>query len=298
MNSLAQRAHLHALARDAAPAPGDQRGAGGHDRAAQVRRLRPDRGRDGRHRPERHGDRRPGRPVAVRDDERVRRREPAREDRHARLRRSDRAQQVREARRGGCAARRAQAVAAQSSRRATLPDARDPGLPDDREPVQRSRASIGCSKRCARAARREGGRASALAVADPGLDGAAAARDAARFPVHRTRYLAEIAQNGRRARAGSTQQRAEAASRAHSLHEALHALGDPQLPAAARPLSPDSALDDATTDARAATARRLQRRARCGRRRSDRAAASAGPTRVEVRATDDQYRYQVRGREI
>ena len=50
---------------------------------------------------------------ALRDDARVRRREPAREDRHARLRRLRRDQQVRPPRRRGRAARRAQAGAAQ-----------------------------------------------------------------------------------------------------------------------------------------------------------------------------------------
>ncbi len=48
-----------------------------------------------RHRPGRLGDRRHLRPVALRDDPRVRRSHPAREDRHARLRRLRRDQQVR-----------------------------------------------------------------------------------------------------------------------------------------------------------------------------------------------------------
>ena len=91
------------------------RGAQGRDRAVPARGLRPDLRRDCRHRAVGYRDRRPGRPVAVRDDQRLRRGQPAREDRHARLRRHGRAQQVREARRRGQPAARAQAVAAQSS---------------------------------------------------------------------------------------------------------------------------------------------------------------------------------------
>ena len=53
------------------------------------------------------GDRRPRRRVALRDDARVRCRQPAREDRHARLRRRRRHQQVRAPRRRGRPARRA-----------------------------------------------------------------------------------------------------------------------------------------------------------------------------------------------
>jgi len=49
-------------------------------------------------------------------------------------------------------------------------------------------------------------------------------------PAGRTRYLAEIAANGRRA-ATDVEHRAQAAGRANSLHEALRALEDPLLPA-------------------------------------------------------------------
>jgi methylmalonyl-CoA mutase len=68
-------------------------------------------------------------------------------------------------------------------------------------------------------------------------------------PSQRTRYLAEIAANGRRAR-DDVQHRAEAASRANSLHEALHVLGDPLLPAGLDRYA-DSALADTTDPARA-----------------------------------------------
>ncbi len=78
--------------------------------------LRPGDRRDRRHRPERFGNRRSRRLPGLRDDQRLRRRQPAREDRHDRFRRARRAQQVRQARRRRCAARRAQAVEAQPHR--------------------------------------------------------------------------------------------------------------------------------------------------------------------------------------
>ncbi|TLY60855.1 MAG: hypothetical protein E6K48_08415 [Gammaproteobacteria bacterium] len=101
------RERVHALARHAAGAPGDRGGAQGRDRALPGRRLRPGAGRDRGHRTVGHRDRGSRRPVALCDDERVRRGESAREDRHARLRRLHRAEQGREARRRGQPARRA-----------------------------------------------------------------------------------------------------------------------------------------------------------------------------------------------
>jgi methylmalonyl-CoA mutase cobalamin-binding domain/chain len=138
MNALAnEQVFMRSLATRRA-APRHQRGAGRHHPAAQVGGLRPHRGRDRRHRPERHRDRRHGRLVALRDDQRIRRGQPAREDRHARLRRPDRAQQVREARRRGRAARRAQAGRPQPQ---AVPAASGAaaGVPDHRQPVQRCR---------------------------------------------------------------------------------------------------------------------------------------------------------------
>jgi methylmalonyl-CoA mutase len=113
-------------------------------------------------------------------------------------------------------------------------------------------------------------------------------------PASRTRYLAEIAANGRRARE-DVQHRAEAASRANSLHEALRMLGDPALPA---PLVhyPDAALADTADGARA----RL-------RGAYNDALDSLGAEAVELlktwpaiakSATDAEYAYVVRGREI
>src|SRR5688572_31036066 len=113
-------------------------------------------------------------------------------------------------------------------------------------------------------------------------------------PTQRTRYLAEIAANGRRAR-DDLQHRAEAASRANSLHEALRVLGDPVLPAALERYA-DAALADASDPARA----RL-------RDAYNDALDAVGAEAIELlkqwptvskSATDDEYRYVVRGREI
>ena len=113
-------------------------------------------------------------------------------------------------------------------------------------------------------------------------------------PTERTRYLAEIAANGRRARE-DLQHRAEAASRANSLHEALRVLGDPLLPTALERYA-DAALADASDPARA----RL-------RDAYNDALDAVGAEAIELlkqwptvskSATDDEYRYVVRGREI
>ncbi len=71
------------------------------------------------------------------------------------------------------------------------------------------------------------------AVADPGPTELVERH--ALVPTQRTRYLAEIAANGRRARE-DLQHRAEAASRANSLHDALRVLARPAAAGAARPL--------------------------------------------------------------
>jgi methylmalonyl-CoA mutase len=113
-------------------------------------------------------------------------------------------------------------------------------------------------------------------------------------PVQRTRYLAEIAANGRRAR-DDLQHRAEGASRAQSLHAALAVLGDPLLPA---PL--DRFADAALTDTSDAARSRL-------REAYNDALDAAGAEAIELlrqwpavakSATDDEYHYVVRGREI
>ncbi|MFO1393596.1 MAG: methylmalonyl-CoA mutase family protein [Steroidobacteraceae bacterium] len=113
-------------------------------------------------------------------------------------------------------------------------------------------------------------------------------------PPKRVRYLAEIAANGRRADL-DLQHRAAAAGRANSLHEALHALQDPLLPA---PLDryPEAALADAADPAMS----RL-------RDAYNDALDAVGPEAVALlrgwpevakSATDAQYAYVVRGREV
>jgi methylmalonyl-CoA mutase len=144
---------------------------------------------------------------------------------------------------------------------------------------------------CRRLDEKTGGE-SRWTVADPGPTELVERH--ALVPAQRTRYLAEIAANGRRARE-DLQHRAEAASRANSLHEALRVLGDPLLPA---PLDryADEALTDATDPARA----RL-------REAYNDALDAIGPESIELlrqwpavskSATDEEYRYVVRGREI
>jgi methylmalonyl-CoA mutase len=114
-------------------------------------------------------------------------------------------------------------------------------------------------------------------------------------PASRTRYLAEIAANGRRA-ATDVEHRAQAAGRANSLHEALRALGDPQLPA---PLDryPGAALADTPDDPSLARLREAY----------NDSLDAVGPEAVELLrhwpalatgATDPEYGYVVRGREI
>ncbi len=113
-------------------------------------------------------------------------------------------------------------------------------------------------------------------------------------PLHRNRYLAEITGNGRRAR-DDAEHRSQAASRAHSLHEALQSLDDPLLP---QPL--DRFADAAVKDASDPTRARL-------RDAYNDALDAIGSNGLELlrgwpalakSATDDQYVYTVRGREI
>ncbi|RPI16352.1 MAG: methylmalonyl-CoA mutase [Lysobacterales bacterium] len=113
-------------------------------------------------------------------------------------------------------------------------------------------------------------------------------------PAPRARYLSEIASNGRHVR-DELQHRSEAASRANSLHEALRALDDPALPA---PLEryPADALADAADASRA--------RLRAAYNDAIDAVGAEGidllrqwPA-VALSATDDEYVYSVRGREI
>ena len=113
-------------------------------------------------------------------------------------------------------------------------------------------------------------------------------------PAGRTRYLAEIAANGRRA-ATDVEHRAQAAGRANSLHEALRALEDPLLPA---PLDryPEAAIA-APADASLARLREAYNDA------LDAVGAEAVDLlrkwpALATGATDAEYAYVVRGREI
>jgi methylmalonyl-CoA mutase len=113
-------------------------------------------------------------------------------------------------------------------------------------------------------------------------------------PAGRTRYLAEIVANGRRA-ATEIEHRAQAAGRASSLHEALRSLADPLLPA---PLDryPEAAMA-ALADASLARLREAY----------NDALDAVGAEAVDLLrkwpafaagATDPEYSYVVRGREI
>jgi len=136
----------------------------------------------------------------------------------------------------------------------------------------------------------EGGRDWALA--DPGPTELVERH--ALVPASRTRYLAEISANGRRALDDLTQ-RAAAASRAGSLHAALHALGDPALPAPLERYRSETLAGDSDPS-----------RARL-RAAYHEALDAVGNEGVELlrrwpaiakSATDEEYCYQVRGREI
>jgi methylmalonyl-CoA mutase len=113
-------------------------------------------------------------------------------------------------------------------------------------------------------------------------------------PLHRTRYLAEISGNGRRAR-DEVEHRAQAASRAHSLYEALRTLGDPLLPA---PLDrfPEAALND-VADATRARLRDAYNDALDAVGTEAVALLRRWPALAKS-ATEEQYSYVVRGREI
>jgi methylmalonyl-CoA mutase len=139
---------------------------------------------------------------------------------------------------------------------------------------------------------RGGGEAGRWQVADPGPV-EITAHDAL-IPAQRTRYLAEIAANGRRAR-DDLQHRAEAATRAHGLYESLRLLDDPELP---KPF--DAFAEAALADQSSAE------RARLRDAYNDALEAVGAEALALLRqwpalaksATDEEYGYVVRGREI
>jgi methylmalonyl-CoA mutase len=114
-------------------------------------------------------------------------------------------------------------------------------------------------------------------------------------PAQRSRYLAEIAANGRRAHE-AVDHHAEAASRAQSLHQALGALGDAALPAPLERYAA-AALADAQADASVLRLRAAYNDALEAVGTEGIALLRRWPELAKS-ATDDQYVYTVRGREI
>jgi methylmalonyl-CoA mutase len=113
------------------------------------------------------------------------------------------------------------------------------------------------------------------------------------IPGERVRYLAEIASGGRKARQ-ATLFAAEAASRAHGLHRALDALGDPALPGALDRY-PGGALGDG--DGALSKLRREYNAALDAIGAEGVALLKAWPER-EAAASADEYSYRVRDREV
>jgi len=113
------------------------------------------------------------------------------------------------------------------------------------------------------------------------------------IPGERVRYLAEIADGGRRARRDADAS-AEAASRAHGLHRALEALQDPRLP---QGLDRYPESDLAAGDDSLARLRRAYNEALDDIGGEGVALLKAWPARASG-ATDPEYRYTVRGREV
>ncbi len=114
------------------------------------------------------------------------------------------------------------------------------------------------------------------------------------IPGERVRYLAEIAADGRKVRE-SIERSARAATRAQSLRESLAALGDPALPEPLEPFA-DAAIND-TSDASRSTLRRDYNQALAQIGAEGVELLKRWPARAQA-ATEEQYRYQVRGREI
>jgi isobutyryl-CoA mutase len=130
------------------------------------------------------------------------------------------------------------------------------------------------------------------------LAGAGPTELAARAPLipgARTRYLAEIAQGGRAARARSEAQ-VEAARRAFGIYESLRALHDARLPGALERY-PQEALADAAADGTRRELRAAYNRALDAVGAEAVAELKAWPARVRT-ASDASYAYQVRERVV
>jgi methylmalonyl-CoA mutase len=110
------------------------------------------------------------------------------------------------------------------------------------------------------------------------------------IPAARSRYLADIAAQGRAARARG-EARAQSAQRAHGLYLALESLGDANLPAPLTP-APEGSTGDALDALRANYNRALADIGATGV-----AALKSWPQRIEA-ITRPEYSYTVRGREV
>jgi methylmalonyl-CoA mutase len=113
------------------------------------------------------------------------------------------------------------------------------------------------------------------------------------IPANRSRYLAEIAAEGRRVR-GNIEAAVEAASRAFGLYESLKALHDAALPA---PLDryPDEALNDSSADATRRELRAAYNHALDEIGAANIAELKRWPERVRS-VSDEKYSYKVRDR--
>ena len=150
-----------------------------------------------------------------------------------------------------------------------------------------------CQRLGARAA---GGAAGRLGEWHPGqlADIEAAGREPL-IPANRSRYLAEIAANGRRAR-DAAQGAADAAHQAAGIHAALQVLNDASLPAVLEPYAP-AALDDAGADASVRSLRRAYNEALQAIPVPALGELRQWPQRVAA-LQSGQYTYRVRGQEL
>jgi isobutyryl-CoA mutase len=122
-----------------------------------------------------------------------------------------------------------------------------------------------------------------------------AATPPALIPAARTRYLAEIAADGR-ASAARIEEQAQAASLAHGLYQSLASLLDAALPAALERISA-AALSDASVDATRRALRAAYNAALDAVGTSGLAELAAWPARVAA-ATASTYSYPVRDRAV
>jgi len=150
-----------------------------------------------------------------------------------------------------------------------------------------------CAELETHAAKSGPGAPASWSVLDPGP--LAEAGHAALIPARRSQYLAEIAANGRRARAEALAA-ADAAHRAGGLYGALQVLQDPPLPATLEPY-PDAVLAETGGDATRAALRRAYNEALQGVGAEALHELRHFAARVrEVQA--DRYTYRVRGKAL